>query len=891
MRFDKLAKVLALLSPLAFGACQPEPASIPDIKIQGTTEKVDYRPGETVRFLKKDTDTSAIVQSLMENMPTISRSDNFNRSYTIRTQGRTFTPDGKNLMSTELREILLKSAEPQKHVMLQYTGNLSLAEQQELKDKGIKIKEAVASKTYLASVPTRTDLESILDTSQHRARFVGEWKVGDKSSPLDAKNSGYTSGIHILLHKDTDIETVKSSIEAEGGMIINSLPKARSLVVRSKDDSQNGDVMLAKKIAKFDSVFMLGQAVPMQGIESVLTSKGPRYRAMENNLFAREFGKITDLNKTVPGLDGTGVTALVYDAGHVDDTHQDLKGRVSFSDDVTYPQYSDHPTHVACSVAGDGAGSEDFLEENCGYVLADIGWNASDFKNICKEFRSDTEKSFKAIFRGVAPNAKIISEDHGNCTKYCVVENPNQMVSRFLGAKEKGASAGGASIGPNVRWNHFDCSLLGMYDSVATAMDFLVSGEFGNKPMHVQFSAGNERYRNETDPYCFKKGIDYGYYSIGGGPASAKNVFAIGAMMADEDGRLVVASYTSFGPLDGSNGRVKPTLVHYGGGTNQGILSCTNGGGYEAMAGTSMSQPLVLGTTLLIVQDYRDLMKRSDSEPSPQLIHAILVDSADDVGPKYVDFQTGFGMINALKAHEIIKNERFSEDTLTDTSTIHSQFFNVTDKRDIEVTLAYLDHPGKYLINDLDITLVSPSGTIYSPHVLDPANPTKRAKRYVDHQNNIEKITIDSLAEKEEGIWEVRVNAYDLVTGSQPYALAFSHNLFKPKQSYILRADTDGNHIKVTLKGDLVWKKCPECLPKAMPDMIPPTPVDIGPGERISFADALKDFIPKETGQYEFDLKVYDMYGMIHVNPDGDTAEHKAWFIVREDPNSTKLPK
>jgi len=52
------------------------------------------------------------------------------------------------------------------------------------------------------------------------------------------------------------------------------------------------------------------------------------------------------------GLDGTGVTALIYDGGSALAGHQDFSGRLTVIDS---DGLSDHATHVAGTVGGDGS--------------------------------------------------------------------------------------------------------------------------------------------------------------------------------------------------------------------------------------------------------------------------------------------------------------------------------------------------------------------------------------------------------------------------------------------------------------------------------------------------------------------------------------------------------
>src|SRR5206468_12866006 len=103
----------------------------------------------------------------------------------------------------------------------------------------------------------------------------------------------------------------------------------------------------------------------------------------------------------------------------------------------------------------------------------------------------------------------------------------------------------------------------------------------------------------------------------------AKNMITVGHM----DSLGVVLSLSSRGPA--YDGRIKPELVAF------------------AEDGSSGAAAIVSGIALTLQQAYKAL---HGADPSSALIKAILLNSADDVGSKGIDFISGYGAANAYKA-------------------------------------------------------------------------------------------------------------------------------------------------------------------------------------------------------------------------------------------------
>jgi hypothetical protein len=267
--------------------------------------------------------------------------------------------------------------------------------------------------------------------------------------------------------------------------------------------------------------------------------------------------------------------------------------------------------------------------------------------------------------------------------------------------------------------------------------------------LHI-FSSGNEG--TETTEEGSYAGID-GYANLTGQFKVSKNTLAVGS--SDRFGNVVAAS--SRGPAH--DGRIKPELIAFGD------------------AGSSESAALVSGVALLVQDAYK---KKYGSLPDAALVKSVLINGAQDSGRPHVDFETGFGSINALNAIRTIEENRFySGSVIQDLEEV----FTITippNQHEFKITLAWTDvsaNPlvSKALINDLDFTLHSQStGEVWFPWVLDSSASQsaleKEAVRGVDRINNVEQIT---LAKPEPGVYELRIKGFSISQGPQKFFIAY----------------------------------------------------------------------------------------------------------------------
>ncbi|WP_153801077.1 S8 family peptidase [Foetidibacter luteolus] len=278
------------------------------------------------------------------------------------------------------------------------------------------------------------------------------------------------------------------------------------------------------------------------------------------------------------------------------------------------------------------------------------------------------------------------------------------------------------------------------YDETATRHPSLV---------HV-FSAGNSG--DKTSDTGVYKGIA-NYANITGSFKMAKNIITVGSI----DSFYHVLPLSSRGPA--FDGRVKPELVAYG------------------TDGSSGAAAIVSGTALLLQQAYKQ--KHGHLPPGP-IVKALLLNTADDVAAKGIDYQSGFGSLNALRALEENQAQHFTFDSLSTGETKQYSLQLPANAVNLKVLVCWADPPAtpnsyKALVNDLDLQLVNTlTNEIHQPLVLN-AFPLKdslqqQARPGRDSLNNVEQVTI---LHPGAATYQVQVSGRDVPQGRQAFAIAY----------------------------------------------------------------------------------------------------------------------
>lgn len=340
---------------------------------------------------------------------------------------------------------------------------------------------------------------------------------------------------------------------------------------------------------------------------------------------------------------------------------------------------------------------------------------------------------------GYAPRARIISQFFNQ-----VFDFAPQYV------RDEGMVLTNNSYGAIVN----ECGYNGLYDLYSRAWD---QQAFDLPELLHVFAAGNSGTLT-CPPYAT------GFKTVLGSYQSAKNVLTVGATQFTGD----IAGFSSRGPV--IDGRIKPEI------TTQGAsVVSTGNGSYYTNNGTSMACPAATGGAALIIQRYRQL--NGGANPSNALVKNLLCNGATDKGNEGPDYTYGFGWMNLDRSLDILENNRYASG-----SVIYGGFglkaFSVPAGQSlVKVMLNWNDPaapmvaPGT-LVNDLDLELVTPTGSILLPRILDTAaaRVNQVAGVGVDRINNIEQIT---LYNPPAGTYTIRVRGISVNTLTQSYFISW----------------------------------------------------------------------------------------------------------------------
>lgn len=263
-----------------------------------------------------------------------------------------------------------------------------------------------------------------------------------------------------------------------------------------------------------------------------------------------------------------------------------------------------------------------------------------------------------------------------------------------------------------------------------------------------------------------------------------------------------MTSFSSWGPTD--DGRLKPDIVAPGcqSGGDGGVTSTVPGDAYNTFCGTSMATPAVSGSVALILQDYRSM--HSNNDPLPSTIKALLAQTAKDLGRTGPDFEFGYGRINVTSAINLIRSDTNANDVIIEKNIVEQDSkdvysLTVSGQTQLKITLAWDDEPGmpnaaKELVNNLDLRLIAPDGTIHFPWLLDPNNPSIAATTGIDSVNNIEQVYVNNPSS---GTWQVEVIGTAVPIAPQKYSLVSTNHLsvlqFGSLQPYLINPITNKN--------------------------------------------------------------------------------------------------
>ncbi len=264
------------------------------------------------------------------------------------------------------------------------------------------------------------------------------------------------------------------------------------------------------------------------------------------------------------------------------------------------------------------------------------------------------------------------------------------------------------------------------------------------------FSAGNDGH--STNPH-----LNYGpgWANISSDDKTAKNTFTVHS--AGRPGEHF--DWTCKGPT--SDGRLKPDISA------------------EGQYGTSFASPNLAGLVNVLYESYTEVY---GTLPRSDVVKAAILNTAIDADKPGIDFKTGFGTVNPVGADRAIREQRIFTGSL-DQGTQDSRRFEIevpAGMRELKVLLYWHDFEGtpgaaRALVNDLDLRVNTPDGSVVLPWTLDPT-PGRQYDlplRKRDTLNNVEQVT---LTDPSPGTYALIVDGSFVPAGPQDFVVTYEIN-------------------------------------------------------------------------------------------------------------------
>jgi hypothetical protein len=446
--------------------------------------------------------------------------------------------------------------------------------------------------------------------------------------------------------------------------------------------------------------------------------------AKDTNVQSAQIANVDIVQAPPYSLDGDGVLFGMWESGNPRGTHEALAGRIT----AVEGSVTDHGTHVGGTILGDGTGDATAL-----------GMSPSGDRIFSYTSGGDTASEQSDA---VNDNAIVIS---------------NHSWGNTAGWELNGS------------WSDTgNDNLFGLYNGTARDWDAMVraTGLIVNKASGNDGNDCDPSDATDCDGFAGGDGLNYGTITTHG---NAKNIITVGAL--NDDG-VTIAGFSSNGPSD--DDRIKPDLVANG---TSLWSSCFNSDtDYCSKSGTSMATPSITGATGLLVQRYRDPANYGTS-PGPDVIKALWVNTAADLGRPGPDYVYGHGLIDAQLAVDTIDagQVRIMTDSVDHGDTNEYLVSVPSGVSQLRATLNWLDPEASAgadptLVNDLDLLLVDWEFNNTFPFS-GPGAGNVTGNATATGPNTIDTVEHALVANPAQGFWKVRVAGTSVPDGPQSYAL------------------------------------------------------------------------------------------------------------------------
>jgi hypothetical protein len=689
-----------------------------------------------------------------------------------------------------------------RHWLVQMDGPVTRAARTAVEAAGARIIGYLPDMTYVvAAEPAAAEALA----SQDAVRWVGVYHPWYKLSPALEQLDFDRGAVRVFVHQDADPAAVADDLDVLDGVEVAEVGR-RIVVV----DAARASLAAA---ARLDAVAWVEQV--------------PQYELHNDNArWVNDTGMRGEYAATAPGrLDGAGQTAAVADTGinYIKDANGRAQAAFSDCDESGSCQLADYvqrfpgsSVEALTSVTPTGA----HHRKMAGYFNLDEddplprsmegSWHGTHTSGSVAGDYADAQGRYGTHSResdGLAPAARLVFQDvEADGGLGGLPGDPYDLFDQVYDLNGNGAYD--PLEDARTHNNSYGAIYPELDDGGGVRTDDFV---YEHPDMVVVFSASNDG----PDPA-----------TLAGGPQESKNVLTSCAS-ANGSQPLVapdaVAIFSSHGPT--LDGRIKPDVC-----TPGQIVVSPKGGTTDAdqyLQGTSMSGPILTGLVTLVRQYYADGFgapggthgfARGERDltdgfnPSAALVKATVIGSAqrmrgwysgDAGGERSQDGQwpsngQGWGKVELDRALYFAGDDEalFTVDTPNgqpgvglETGIEITEFIDVAEGKPFDVTLTWTD-PSSALIagspvvvNDLDLEVVAPDGTLYlgnefntqTPLLGRPGDPnigtggeSSITGGTPDRSNTVERVR---LTDAPTGRYKVIVRGANVPLGPQGYAL------------------------------------------------------------------------------------------------------------------------
>lgn len=486
-------------------------------------------------------------------------------------------------------------------------------------------------------------------------------------------------------------------------------------------------------------------------------------------------------------VNGNGIKITVFDAGRVQDTHEQFNSRAINKEAATEPKHF-HATNVNSVLIGNGTATGTFNQANVAYPKANakgaLPQATTDNYRFANTALGDNFQKLATL-----PDLNISNHSYGVNVGWTNI------------------TAASAPVYPGAGWywvGNYELNSLDTYSGTYAINDYNFDKIVYQQPQQIIVKStgnyyglgptGNQnkyKYDSQLKVYVpFAAGdvipaancsLDYNCIGYG---SLAKNIITVGAVnqLTTTDHKytqasdVVKGSFSSAGPR--KDGAVKPDLSAVG--VDMIMANYTTGSPnatnlYVLNYGTSYAAAVVSGIAGAITQVQRNISGNSSFIFQADEMKALLTHTANEAGRPGPDVWYGWGLVDAKEAAQVLinkleENSYFERKTLISGTSFEKEIKATGNGQPLKVSISWIDpaiapfttdedmqsNHASRIVNDLDLRVVEVgSGTVYYPWKLDISNPNANATKGDNLVDNVEQVVIDNPTP--EGIYKVIV--------------------------------------------------------------------------------------------------------------------------------------